>query len=131
MSSSNVIDKCEGCEIEWTAGSDPTKAKKKKKQKKGGKKVNVTVTVKQDSFFNLFETVDADDEVDGKGGDDSDEGKDPEHEFGDKMDGQMEIGNCFKDDLIPLGLEYYLGVIEQESDDEGMDDMDDHEVDLT
>lgn len=64
MSSNNVIERCEGCEINWTAGSDPTKTKKKKKQKKGGKKVNVTVTVKCDSFFNFFESVDAADEKD-------------------------------------------------------------------
>lgn len=39
------------------------------------------------------------------------------------MDQDMELGNCIKDDLIPLALEYYLGVIEQpESDDEDDDD---------
>ena len=62
MSGNNVIEKCEGCTINWTAGSDPTKMKKKKKQKKGGKKTNVTVTVKCDSFFNFFETLDAESE---------------------------------------------------------------------
>ena len=43
------------------------------------------------------------------------------------MDQDLEMGNCFKDDLIPLGLEYYLGVIEQESegDDDDLDGMDD------
>ena len=34
------------------------------------------------------------------------------------MDADFDIGNDFKDDLIPLALEYYLGVIEQESDDD-------------
>lgn len=129
MSSNNVIERCEGCEINWTAGSDPTKTKKKKKQKKGGKKVNVTVTVKCESFFNFFESIDAADEKDDKPkgkGDDSDDG-DHEHQFGEKMDQDLEIGNCFKDDLIPLGLEYYLGVIEQESDgdDDDIDGMGD------
>ena len=38
------------------------------------------------------------------------------------MDADFDIGNDFKDDLIPLALEYYLGVIEQESDDEDDDD---------
>ena len=40
MSSNNVIDICEGCEIKWTAGSDPTKTKKKKnsdRQEKTGR----------------------------------------------------------------------------------------------
>lgn len=113
MSKSNVIEKCEGCTINWTAGSDPTKMKKKKKQKKGGKKTNVTVTVKCESFFNFFESIDANDEQpevekDDKG---SDEG-DHEHEFGEKMDADLDLGNAFKDDLVPLALEYYLGVIE-------------------
>jgi len=43
--------------IEWTPGSDPTKEKKKKKIKKNGKKSNVTVMVKTESFFNFFETI--------------------------------------------------------------------------
>ena len=123
MSSSNIIEKCEGCEIKWTAGSDPTKMKKKKKQKKGGKKTNVTVTVKCDSFFNFFETIDANDEEQPKEEKDSDE--EHEHGFGEKMDADLEIGTCFKDDLIPLALEYYLGIIEQESDDDCYGDEDD------
>lgn len=128
MSSNNVIEKCEGQEIKWTAGSDPTKTKKKKKQKKGGKKVNVTVTVKCESFFNFFETVNADD-VDEHECDKDDEGdEEHEHGFGEKIDMDYELGQSFKDDLIPLALEYYLGVIEQESDEE--DPYGDEEDDL-
>ena len=48
-----MIEKCEGCEILWTANSDPTHMKKKKK--------NITVTVKCESFFNFFETIDMED----------------------------------------------------------------------
>ena len=33
MAKPNVVEKCTGTEIQWTAGSDPTKEKKKKKQK--------------------------------------------------------------------------------------------------
>jgi len=128
MSSNNVIEKCEGCTINWTQGSDPTKMKKKKKQKKGGKKTNVTVTVKCDSFFNFFETIDANSECDHDHDNDDDEDKDHEHGFGEKIDADFDIGNCFKDDLIPLALEYYLGVIEQESDDDEMDDEDEEDI---
>lgn len=117
MSSNNVIEKCEGQEIKWNPGSDPTKMKKKKKQKKGGKKTNVTVVVKCDSFFNFFETVNADDH-DEHDHDHDDEDEDHEHGFGEKIDLDFELGQSFKDDLIPLALEYYLGVIEQESDEE-------------
>ena len=49
-------------EIEWSQGSDPTKEKKKKKVKKGGKKSNVTVMVRTESFFNFFETIDISEE---------------------------------------------------------------------
>lgn len=62
MSRPNVIEKCQGMAIEWTQGSDPTKEKKKKKVKKGGKKTNVTVMVKTESFFNFFDTIEMTDE---------------------------------------------------------------------
>ena len=34
------------------------------------------------------------------------------------MDDDQDIGNEFKDQLIPLALEYYMGVIEDDSDDD-------------
>lgn len=44
------------------------------------------------------------------------------------MDEDFELGNSIKDDLIPLALEYFLGVIEQaDSDEEDEDDDDDDE----
>lgn len=117
MSSSNVIDICEGCEIKWTAGSDPTKTKKKKKQKKGGKKTNVTVVVKCESFFNFFETINSEDKDPEEDGNDDDDHPHP-HGIGERIEADYELGNIFKDDLIPLALEYYLGVIEQEDDED-------------
>ena len=42
-----------------------------------------------------------------KGDDDSDEDQD----IGEKMDVDFDLGQVFKDDVIPLALEYYLGVI--------------------
>ncbi len=59
MTKPNVVEKCVGTSIEWAAGCDPTKEKKKKKVKQGGKQKTVTTTVKCDSFFNFFETVEA------------------------------------------------------------------------
>lgn len=41
------------------------------------------------------------------------------------MDNDYDIGTSFKDEIVPLALEYYLGVIEQESDDEPDEDDDD------
>ena len=60
MQKANVIEKCVGSKIEWLAGCDPTSQKKKKKQKKGGKTKTITTTVKCDSFFNFFDTIDMD-----------------------------------------------------------------------
>lgn len=124
MSKANVIEKSVGTEIKWTAGSNPTKEKKKKKIKAGGKKKTVTKEVKCDSFFNFFETVELKEKVkvgkDDKGSDD----EESEDDIGEKMDEDFEFGNEFKDDLIPLALEYYLGVIEQESGDEDDSDED-------
>ena len=67
--------------------------------------------MKVDSFFNFFETVELKekDKKGGKGGDSEEEG---ENDVGEKMDEDFDLGNDFKDDLIPLALEYYLGVIE-------------------
>lgn len=120
-------------------GCNPTKEKKKKKKK--GKKV--TVEVKCESFFNIFTTLDPDAEnADGKepqekddkkdkkkkGGDDDDE-DDEEDDMETKLGDAVEVGDQIKDDLVPLALEYYLGVIEIEDadmddDDEGDDDSD-------
>lgn len=58
--------------------------------------------------------------------------KDDEEEkgIGEKMDEDFELGNDFKDQMIPLALEYYLEVIEDESEGEcgdcSDDDDDDH-----
>ena len=40
------------------------------------------------------------------------------------MDDQQEIGDQIKDDLVPLALEYYLGVIDFEEEDDSDDDSD-------
>jgi hypothetical protein len=41
------------------------------------------------------------------------------------MDEDFDMGNEFKDQLIPLALEYYLEVIEDEGDDDECDSCDD------
>jgi hypothetical protein len=40
------------------------------------------------------------------------------------MDEDFDLGNEFKDQLIPLALEYYLEVIEEDDEEEGCDDDD-------
>ena len=51
----NIMEKCEGTVIDWNDGCDVT-VKKVKKKKKGN---NVTKMQKQESFFNFFRTVTA------------------------------------------------------------------------
>lgn len=55
-----------------------------------------------------------------------DEDKDPEEEekdVGELMDADFDIGNEFKDQLIPLALEYYMEVIQEDE----CDDCDDED----
>ena len=110
MKHKGMMDRTVSTQIKWKDNCDPTIMKKKKKKK--GKKVNVTVKCR--SFFNFFKDRDpnADDE------DDDDE------EEEDDMDDQQEIGDQIKDDLVPLGLEYYLGVIDIEDEEESDEDGD-------
>ena len=123
MARPNVVEKCVGTNIAWAQGCDPTKEKKKKKVKSGGKTKTVTTQVKAESFFNFFETVEAA-EGPKKPSADDDEDSD-ENGIGTQMDHDFDMGNDIKDDLIPLALEYYLGVMEKaESDDEEGDDDD-------
>lgn len=124
MCKQNVIEKCIGTEITWMPGCDVTKTKKKKG--KGKKKVNVTV--KCESFFNFFETVATEKKPEKAPTGDSDEEPDEEAE---QMDEDFDLGTTFRDDLIPLALEYYLGVIEQDQggDDDGEDDDDEGDDD--
>ncbi len=115
MSQQNIIESCEGTEISWLPGCDVTKAKKKKGKGKNKK----TVTVKCDSFFNFFESIDVSDKK--TPGEDSDE-EGSGDERAEQVDADYELGNTIKDDLVPLALEYYLGVVEQaDSDDEDGD----------
>lgn len=56
-----------------------------------------------------------------------DEDKDPEEEekdIGELMDADFDIGNEFKDQLIPLALEYYMEVIQEDDECGDCDDED-------
>lgn len=45
-------------------------------------------------------------------------------EIGDQMDDDFDLGKEIKDQLIPLALEYYMGVIEDDEDDEDEEEHD-------
>ena len=133
----NVIEKCDGTIIEWKDGKDVTqkKIKKKQKAKKGQAGKTVTKTVPQESFFNFFKTIEMPDEKNlKKESKEENEDEEPEKDVGELMDEDFDLGNEFKDQLIPLALEYYLEVIEEDEeddedggcDDEGCDDKHHH-----
>jgi nucleosome assembly protein 1-like 1 len=117
MCKQNVIEKCIGTPITWMPGCDVTKTKKKK----GKGKKKTMVTVKCESFFNFFETVETEQKPKKPADDDDEEEGGEEAE---QMDEDFDLGTTFRDDLIPLALEYYLGVIEQDQGGEDEDDMD-------
>jgi len=51
------------------------------------------------------------------------EGDEEEKDVGELMDADFDIGNEFKDQLIPLALEYFLEVIQEDDEDcEGCSD---------
>jgi len=118
----NQVEKIEGTEISWKAGCDPTKVKKTKKKK--GKKITTTESV--ESFFDIFASHVA--EVNDKPAEEDDDDHD---ESAEKMDRSLELANQIKDQVVPLALELYLGVVEfdDESDNEDDDDNEDAEFD--
>lgn len=116
MKQIDVIDSTESTPITWKDGCNPT-IKKQKKKKKGKK---VTVESECESFFNLFKTLKRDDN-DKPPEDNEDEDDDaPDND----IEWNLDLANMIKDDIIPLALEYYLGVIENENDDEDFEDDD-------
>ena len=109
MKDKGILDKSLATKIEWKDGCNPTIKKMKKKSK--GKKVNVEV--KTDSFFNFFTDIDPENtETKEKPEGDDDEENDEENDELDKLQEELDLGEQFKDDLVPLALEYYLGVID-------------------
>ena len=113
MKHKGIVDKLESTAIEWKDNCDPTKKKIQKKKK--GKKIKQEVKI--DSFFNFFK--DAPEAGPTEGGDDDKEKDDDaeaeidaEEELEEFQAEQLDMAEQIKDDLVPLALEYYLGVID-------------------
>jgi len=63
-------------------------------------------------------------------GEKDDHNEEEEKDIGEKMDIDYDLGNEFKDQLIPLALEYYMEVIAEDDEDEegsGCESGDDHD----
>lgn len=121
MKTAGVLDSTESTSITWKEGCNPT-LKKQKKKKKGKK---VTVETECESFFNLFKKMSQEeqDKIDANRTEEPAEDEIPEND----LDWNLELSEMIKDDVIPLALEYYLGVIEVEQPDYEDGDSDDSE----
>eukprot|EP01012_Entosiphon_sulcatum_P006129 TRINITY_DN1285_c0_g1_i1.p1 TRINITY_DN1285_c0_g1~~TRINITY_DN1285_c0_g1_i1.p1 ORF type:complete len:371 (-),score=99.70 TRINITY_DN1285_c0_g1_i1:45-1157(-) len=122
-----VLDKAEGCEIEWKQGKNLTVVLKKKKQRhKGGKNVR-TVTKEEpcDSFFNFFKPPQLPAE------EQEEEEEDALDELEELIEADYEVGCVIKEKIIPRAVEWYAGLAANSgaegSDDEGEDEEDEDE----
>jgi nucleosome assembly protein 1-like 1 len=131
--------KCKGCTIDWKKGKNVTVRVVKKKQKhKGHGTIRViSKEIKQDSFFNYFDTPTPPSDSSKSPASSSTEGekkaiKDHADEDADVKDDEglyaadFEIGHFFKERIIPKAVLYFTGEI---ADDECYDDFEDDEDD--
>jgi hypothetical protein len=148
----SIIYKCKGCVIDWKKDMNVTvkQIKKKQKHKNSGTIRVITKEVKQDSFFNFFNTPTKDgmrpsfrtfyqsfnDFVQGKQATEAGEQskEDDEDEEGDEQlcEADFELGHFFKEFLVPKAVLYFTGeLIDEASEgeyDEVADDDDDEEA---
>lgn len=117
------LDHAVGCKINWKAGKDLTQRLLKKKIRGGAGGNGKVITKKEpcDSFFNFFspttpppvgETEMDEDEID---------------MLEDLISGDFDLGETFRNDIIPRAVSYYLDEIENEDEDDEDDDEDDED----
>ena len=116
-------DRTEGCKIDWKEGKNITikTIEKTQKNKKTGQKRLVKKEVEEESFFNFFKNS-------GPPEADKIEVEEDEEKAEEKLQLDVDMGFIIKDDMIPYGLEYYLGVVrDNPDDDDEMDEEDEEE----
>lgn len=122
LKNAQQVEKAIGTPITWSPGSDVTKTTKKK----GKGKKKTSVVVQANSFFNFFQTHDsAQAQEPGKkvmlNGEEVEE-ENPEAEA---LQSDFAMGKTMSEELVPLALEQYLGVLSDddsgENDDSGED----------
>jgi nucleosome assembly protein 1-like 1 len=121
------IVSCHGCKIEWKAGKNVTVKIIKKKQKHKAKAQTrfVNKEVKADSFFNFFDPPQHDTE----------KFEDLDDETKMLLHADYEIGQAFRDTMIPRAVLCYTGEaddgesMDDEFDDEDQEDEDDEDED--
>ncbi|CEP16221.1 hypothetical protein [Parasitella parasitica] len=115
-----VYDHAEGCTVDWKEDKDLTVTVETKKQRhKGTNKTRVVKrTVPSNSFFYFFSPPaipDPDEEID----DEEAEGLDA------KLEADYEMGEEFKDKIIPHAVDYFTGKALQYEDFDEEEDFDD------
>ncbi|KAI8335310.1 nucleosome assembly protein-domain-containing protein [Chlamydoabsidia padenii] len=115
-----VYDHAQGCEVQWKEGKDLTVTIETKKQRhKGTNKTRVVKrTVPSDSFFHFFSPPvfpDESEELD----EEEAEGLDA------KLEADYEMGEEFKDKIIPHAVDYFTGKALEYEDFDGDDDFED------
>ncbi|KAI8065590.1 hypothetical protein BC940DRAFT_303775 [Gongronella butleri] len=115
-----VYDYAEGCTIDWKEGKDLTIAVETKKQRhRGNNKTRIVKrTVPAESFFNFFTPPVFPDEAEELDEDEA-EGLDA------KLEADYELGEEFKDKIIPHALDYFSGRALDFEDFAGDDDFED------
>jgi nucleosome assembly protein 1-like 1 len=108
----------EGTEIQWKEGKNLTvKVTIKKQRHKGGDRVRkVKKEAPQDSFFNFFKTLKPD-SVEKQQDSEDEEDENPIDEL---IEADQEIGDVFRERIIPRAVEYFLGLVDEE---QNMDDF--------
>jgi nucleosome assembly protein 1-like 1 len=97
-----LMDKAEGCEIDWKADKNLTVQIVKKKQRKGKQTRVVTTQEPCDSFFLFFAPPTLNE-------DDDEEGSDFE-ELEQRIEMDYEIGRILKERIIPHAVDWFTGV---------------------
>ncbi|VDO31332.1 nucleosome assembly protein 1, putative [Brugia malayi] len=96
-----VIINAKGTEIDWKEGKNVTKKIIKKKQKKGSAAGRfITKTVKADSFFNFFDPPLMENKNEISGNDD-------DIETQELLQADFEIGQLFRDQIVPRAVLFY------------------------
>jgi nucleosome assembly protein 1-like 1 len=119
-----VLDKAEGCEIDWKPGKNLTVIMKKKKQRAKGGKQTRTVTKEEpcESFFNFFKPPQIPEDMD-----DDDDDEDMGATLEELVEQDYEIGCMIKDQIVPKAVCWYTGEAASHDDDD--DDMFQHHDD--
>jgi nucleosome assembly protein 1-like 1 len=114
----DIVGKSEGTTIDWKSEEQNLTLEittKKQRHKSGNRVRKVKKSVPCDSFYNFFSQL---------------EGEDDDEDLQDLLDADTEIGEVLKDSVIPHAMEYYLGLVPVENEDDVMANMGFNEEDI-